>query len=321
MRENPLPDELLQKQLSKNPFFTPREVNRAYQNWANLLQESTLQKWIAPYQLITSHFKTEILVIAAGNIPLAGFHDFLCVLIAGFRFTGQLSSPDNLLLPYLASKLIELESEFQNHIGFGAATPSNPAALVASGSSNTARYHLQNYGHLPAIIRKTRITPAVLDGTESPEELSGLAGDILHYYGLGCRSVSSILMPSGYDSSKLIKTIRNYTDFEIIPPLQDNLRYQKARLQLLKIPFIDAGAILLVDNPFLNSPIATINALYYNSLNELNYWLSDNIDEIQCVVGHAPTSFKPVLFGSVQQPALWDYADGVDTLEFLISLS
>jgi hypothetical protein len=321
MRENPIPEHLVHAQLRVNPFFSAREINRASLNWSSLLQEPLLQQWTARYNLNQSRPGKEILVSAAGNIPMAGFHDFLCVLIAGFRFIGRLSSRDNLLLPHLAEKLVEIEPGFNSLIGFNPPTNPNPVALIASGSTNTARYYLQDFGYLPSIIRKTRVSPAVIDGTETDRQLFGLAGDILHYYGLGCRSVSSIMVPEGYNPSKLAGIIREYPDLEQNPALQNNLRYQKARLKLMELPFIDAGPVLLVQHPTLHSAIATVNMLEYNTIETLNYFLTSHAEAIQCVVGNAPPPFNPVPFGTVQQPALWDYADGADTLAFLNSLT
>ncbi|MFO7615676.1 MAG: hypothetical protein R6V75_00315, partial [Bacteroidales bacterium] len=234
--------------------------------------------------------------------------------------SGRLSSRDNLLLPYLAQKLVEIEPGFENLIGFNPSQSPSPAALIASGSTNTARYHLQDFGHLPAIIRKTRISPAVINGTETKRQLTGLAGDILHYYGMGCRSVSSILVPQGYDPSQLAETIRGYHDLDPNPALESNLRYQKARLKLLEIPFIDAGPVLLVSHPTLHSPVGTVNLLEYSTVDSLSHFLAGNKGSIQCVAGNAPPEFNPVPFGAAQQPALWDYADGIDTLAFLHSI-
>ncbi len=314
-------ESLIRPPSAINPFFTPREVNRAVSAWASLLTQENLKRWIQPYVFSSHAPAKQVLVIMAGNIPLVGFHDFLSVLVSGHKFTGKLSSKDSILLPWIADQLINIEPDFMGRISFQVNPDSRPDAVIATGSSNSARFFKQDYGNLPHIIRKNRSSPAVLNGSENSMDLTGLASDILDFYGLGCRNVSKIFIPPGYDFRDLADCLQNYKELDPIDPYLHNLVYQRARLELLKVPYIDAGNILLVEKPGFHSPVGVVFTEEYVSRQDLKLKLSARLNDIQCIVGNAPDRFNPVPFGTSQNPALWDYADGIDTLAFLNSLS
>jgi hypothetical protein len=319
-------DELLKKVLKSNNWFTASEVARTMNSWASVLTFENLNRWIEPYRVADECEIRNILVITAGNIPLVGFHDFLSVLITGNRFIGKLSSRDNILLTLLARELIRIEPLFANYLEIDQPLPVNnglqsgkvkPDAVIATGSDNSARYFQTEFGNIPHIIRKNRSSAAILDGAETDPELKDLAGDILEYYGLGCRSVSHLYLPAGYRLAGLAKVLSDFSGIDSCEPLKDNLRYQRARMGMLNIIYIDARQTLLVESELLHSPIGVVHYSFYQDKQKLLENLMVRQDEIQCLVGHQSIYSKLLPFGTVQKPELWDYADEVDTVEFL----
>jgi len=318
---NLLPDmissSLLEQAFNSNKWFTRSETFRALNSWSSLLTIDNLTRWTGSYPIPAFAPIRNILVITAGNIPLVGFHDFLSVLISGHRFIGKLSSRDEVLLSRLAQELISIEPRFAYQIQLQDLTIS-PDAVIATGSNNSARYFLTEYGQLPHIVRKNRSSAAILDGSETPEDLDLLAADILEYFGLGCRSISHIFLPAGYSPDKLAKPLSNFNMPDTCEPYLDNLRYQRARLNMLNKPLFDAGNALLVENKLLHSPIGVVHYSFYHERTVLFDNLKVQESEIQCLVGHKSLNPKLIPFGSAQKPELWDFADDVDTLEFLI---
>lgn len=284
-----------------------------------MLTTGNLTRWTDLYPIPAVPPLRNILVITAGNIPLVGFHDFLSVLISGNRFIGKLSSRDDQLITRLAKELIRLEPLFADQIQFPDFTIP-PDAVIATGSNNSSRYFQKEYGHIPHIIRKNRSSAAILDGSETDEELHSLAADILEYYGLGCRSVSHIFLPAGCSLENLTIYLSSFSLIDSCEPLNDDLRYQRARLTMLNTSFIDARQVLLVESEMLHSPIGVVHYSFYDDQTALFNNLEARNTEIQCLAGHRSTNQNLIPFGSVQKPELWDYADKIDTLDFLINL-
>lgn len=303
-----------------NTWFTIREIRRALKAWSVLLAKDNLEHWMARYPAIPYDGPDEILVITAGNIPLAGFHDFLSVLLTGNRFTGQLSSRDNILLPAIAGHLAGIEPEFEQLIDFTGIPGNEFDAVIATGSNNTARYFSQQYDKMPHIFRRNRNSVAILDGSENESDLEGLASDILNYYGLGCRSISQVLAPFGYGTDRLVSSLAGFRDLDPNQSYENNLDYQRARLTILNQPYTDTKKVLLAAGDNLHSPIGIVNLAYYKDGEFPGRYLTLHSDQIQCIVGHALSGYTVVPFGAAQQPALWDYADGIDTIDFLINL-
>jgi hypothetical protein len=302
-----------------NNWFTGSEVGRALGAWSELLTEQNLNEWTGKYPIPDHGHSKNVLVITAGNIPLVGFHDFLSVLISGNRFTGRLSSRDDILLSALARELISINPGFSDRIHLND-SPVNPHAVIATGSSNTARYFQREYGRFPHIIRKNRSSAAILDGTESPAVMESLAADILAYYGLGCRSISHLFLPPGYPPETIAGHLSSFNRIDPCLPLSNNHRYQRARLSVLSIPFIDAGRVLLVENQSLHSPIGVLHYSYYQDIKSLLQYLDTQQEEIQCITGNEAAGPSMIPFGRAQKPELWDYADHVDVMNFLINL-
>lgn len=314
-----LKNNIWEQAFQDNNWFTKSEIARALNTWSSLLTQDNLNLWTDSYTIPVDPANRNILVITAGNIPLVGFHDFLTVLISGNRFFGRLSSRDNRLIAILAEELIRIEPLFTDQIHFQN-FPTSPDAAIATGSDNSSRYFRLTYAQIPHIIRKNRSSIAILDGTETTGELINLAGDVLEYYGLGCRSVSHLFLPVGYPPENLMKPLSFYNQIDPCDPHIDNLLYQRARLSVLNIPYLDTGQILLVGSDNLHSPIGVVHYSFYEDRDQLLKSLKDKNTEIQCIAGHPSIDSKLVPFGSAQKPELWDYADEVDTMEFLTGL-
>lgn len=310
---------------SANPWFTKDNVYRALAALGESLTKKGLEKWLAPYrEKIGSHAARKIGVINAGNIPAVGFHDFLCVLMSANIYIGKNSSDDAYLLPCIASTLKKIEPGFEEKIFF-AEKISSPDAVIATGSNNSARYFEYYFGKYPHIIRKNRNSVALLNGKESAEELSGLADDVFQYFGLGCRNVSKLYLPEGYDLSHLFKAFERYSSIHMHNRYINNYTYQRAMMLMNKENLFENGFIILKEDSSLQSPVAVLHYEYYKDTNDIFEKLDSIEKEIQCVVcsdelrqKFPAENLSLVKFGETQQPLLWDYADRVDTMEFLI---
>ncbi len=302
-----------------NGWFTQENVLFAIHTWAKTLEESNVNKWLSMYDFKGISTKT-IGIITAGNIPLVGFHDFITVLMSGHKVLVKQSSNDQQLLPVLAEFLIGVSQEFSERIHFTEGTLKGMDAVIATGSNNTARYFEQYFGTYPHIIRKNRNAVAVLTGEESPEELSLLGEDIFRYFGLGCRSVSKIFIPEKYDFNLLFNAVYEQRKCIDYKKYQNNYDYNKTVYLMSQIPILDNGFFVLKEDTAYASPIATLFYEYYSSLDELKHKLMLEKDQIQCIVGSKDLKLDTVPFGETQLPQLWDYADGVDTMRFLLQL-
>lgn len=309
-------DELMLKVRNENPWFTPGSVKLALDGIQRYLEPRKLTKWISRYEISPSKVRS-IAVVMPGNIPLAGFHDFLSVLISGHAIMIKLSSKDTVLLTHLSQKLIGIEPRFDPLITI-ASQLKNFDAVIATGSDNSSRYFDYYFGKYPHIIRKNRTSCAVLTGNESPEELTLLGRDVFTYFGLGCRNVSKIFLPRDFDATRLVKAWDIYVDILHHHKYHNNYDYQKSILLVNKLPFYDSGFVILQENEKLVSPISVVYLERYATEAELNSRLDALSDKIQCIVGKDSKLYVP--FGHAQSPDVWDYADRVDTLQFIESL-
>lgn len=324
----PIPDHFLEHTISlnnqlsiasqHNAWFTPENLRYAFSNWADALTLPKLEKWLSNYQFDQKDCKT-IAVIMAGNIPLVGFHDFLCVLISGNRIAIKQSSNDQHLLQYIASYLAEIEPWFAGKISFYQEKLPPYDAVIATGSSNTSRYFEYYFSNKPNIIRKNRNSVAVLSGEESTAQLAALGKDIITYFGLGCRSVSKLFVPKDYDFEVIFKAL--YPHHQIINhnKYANNYDYNKAVYLMSLFPVLDNGFLMLKKDQGYGSPIATLFYEYYTDADALRQKLINEKDELQCVVSDGFIEGE-ISFGKTQEPELWDYADHVDTLKFLLEL-
>ncbi|MCM5663360.1 acyl-CoA reductase [Galbibacter mesophilus] len=301
-----------------NSWFTKENVLFSIKNWAEALTESNLKKWLSGY-LIDEVTPKKVAIIMAGNIPLVGFHDFLSTLIIGHDVLVKLSSNDKHLLPYLAKYLEVVEPSFKGKITFTEEKMTGFDAVIATGSDNTARYFEYYFGSKPNIIRKNRNSVAVLTGKESKEELEALGKDIFMYYGLGCRSVSKLFVPEGYNFDTFFEAIYSYGDIIHETKYANNYDYNKAVYLMSLFKILENGFLMLKEDEGYASPIATVFYEQYDSEEVLKNKLAEDSDKIQCVVANNFME-NEVAFGRTQHPNLWDYADGVDTIKFLLGV-
>ena len=303
---------------SHNGWFTPEQVQFSVQSWAKALTEDNLNQWLSSYDFSKIEPKKVGLVLA-GNIPLVGFHDFLSVLISGHDVLVKTSSNDQHLLKFLAKYLITIQPELNSKITFVEGKLEDFDAVIATGSNNTARYFEYYFKDKPSIIRKNRNSVAVLNGKETHEELVGLGEDIFRYFGLGCRNVSKLFVPKGYNFDNFFKAMYEYRDVIQYEKYANNYDYNKAVFLMSNFQLLDNEFLTIKEDVSYASPISSVFYEFYESLEEITSRLNSDAEQIQCVVSKnlIPNS---VAFGQTQQPHLWDYADNVDTLAFLNNL-
>jgi len=299
-----------------NGWFTKNNLYNALGNWGALLTKENLEDWLSVYSLEKNTKKT-VALIMAGNIPLVGFHDFLCVLITGNKVKAKLSDSDKILLPLLSDFLIDVEPTLMNCIEFVDGKLEDFDAVIATGSNNTSRYFEYYFGNKPNIIRKNRNSIAVLTGNETKDQLKALGMDIFQYFGLGCRSVSKLFVPKGYDFDDFFKAIFSFGQIIDQNKYANNYDYNKAVYLMSDFQILDNGFLILKEDSSYSSPIASLNYEYYSSTEKLKKRLIEDSEEIQCIVSQGFIE-NEVDFGQTQVPKLSDYADQVDTVDFLL---
>lgn len=302
-----------------NPWFTPQQVNLALANVSAQLEYNKLHEWVSRYDL-TNTKPAKVGVVMAGNIPMVGFHDLMCVLIAGHQLVAKPSSQDLFLIRYMADQLIRLEPRFAESITIQERLK-DVDAVIATGSDNTARYFEYYFRNVPHVIRKNRSSLAILSGHESNEDLTALGQDVFSFHGLGCRNVSKIFLPVDYDIAALLP---HWNSFETVinhHKYANNYDYNKSILLVNGTPFLDNGFLLITENEKdIVSPISVLYYERYSSYSSLTQRLEASAEKIQCIVGRPQPGLVTVPFGNAQFPAVDDYADGVDTLKFLSAL-
>lgn len=299
---------------NSNPWFTPDNVRKALGAIGDNLTEARLREWLERYPEIPDQtVASTVGVVMAGNIPLTGFHDLLCVLITGNRLMAKISSKDALLMKAVTEFIAETEPDLGRCITLTDGTLSGFDAVIATGSGNTSRYFEYYFRDWPSIIRRNRNSAAVLDGTETDEELKLLGEDVFAYFGLGCRSVSKIFLPEGYDITRLTSCWQAWEKLRSHQKYAVNYDHSKALMTVNRQPFTDTGYLLLRHHPSLSPPMAVLNYDFYDSRELVKRELETASNNLQCVTGHG---YSPL--GKAQQPELWDYADDVDTILFLL---
>jgi hypothetical protein len=316
-------DSAVRRAYAENQWFTEENTRAALRAVADaFLEERKLLEWAGQYPAIAAKdtLAKTVGIVMAGNIPLVGFHDWLCVFVAGHRAKVKLSEKDRVLLPFLVQKMGEQAKEswaFTEFLQEGDKLTGFDA-VIATGSNNSARYFEQYFAQYKHIIRRNRNSVAVLNGLESAEDLRALGRDIFSYFGLGCRNVSKIYVPNGYHFDFLLETLHEYNEIVLHNKYKNNFDYNLALYILNSTPHLNNGCLLLVEDRSLQSRIASLHYEYYDDLFHLDALLAEKKDEIQCVVGKtAVKGFVPVPFGASQSPTLTDYPDGVDVMQFL----
>jgi hypothetical protein len=301
-----------------NGWFDLDNLIFSFKSWSEALQQKELEQFLKPYSF-GSISEKKVAIIMAGNIPLVGFHDFLCVLLCGHKVLVKQSSNDKQLLPYLAKYLEYVESGFKGKISFTEDKLEGFDAVIATGSNNTARYFEYYFKDKPSIIRKNRNSVAVLTGHETEADLKALSEDIFRYYGLGCRNVSKLFIPKDYNFEDFFKGIYHWDYLINSAKYANNYDYNKAVYLMSEFDMLENGFFMIKEDQSYSSPIATLFYEYYDSLDNLKIKLETDTDLIQCIVSQE--NFKNnVDFGQTQKPKLSDFADDVDTIQFLLKL-
>ena len=312
-------NDIINNELHYNAWFTPANVNKAVRSIGEMLNTADLHNWLSKYTFHNSDKKVGL--ILAGNIPMVGFHDVLCVLASGNHALIKASSQDNHLVKYALKKLVEVDNSFADSYTFIERLEGFDA-VIATGSNNTSRYFEYYFGKVPNIIRKNRNSVAVLTGNETAEQLYELGHDIFDYYGLGCRNVSKILVPEGYNFNFFFESVQSYENIIHHHKYNNNYDYNKSIYLVNRDEHLDNGFLLVKKDERFTSPLAVLFYSNYADKEVAEQLINDNNDKIQCVVSGITlnVSNKVVDFGQSQQPKLWDYADGIDTMEFLSGL-
>lgn len=310
--------ELIHRMDQSNGWFTIDQVVFANESWSEALTKENLNQWLSAYTFKEDTLKT-IGLILAGNIPYVGFHDVLSVLLSGNKALIKLSSNDQFLIPFILKILVAIEPRFESRIAFTKERLENFDAVIATGSNNTARYFEYYFGKYPNIIRKNRNSAAVLTGNETHEELVALGEDIFRYYGLGCRNVSKLFVPKDYDFTAFFKAMYTYKDVIYYEKYANNYDYNKAVFLMSNFNILDNDFLTIKEDTSYTSPISSVFYEYYNDLDEVAQRLEIDKEKIQCVVSHTKVQ-NSIPFGTTQKPKLWEYADNVDTMKFLLSL-
>lgn len=304
-----------------NPWFTrENQVLALHAIRDEMLDEKKLRQWIAPYTWPQQFRRKKVGLILAGNIPAVGFHDVLCCLMSGHFAMIKLSEKDSVLIPFLLQKLVETDASFAQQFAF-ADQLKGMDAVIATGSDNTGRYFHAYFEKYPHIIRKHRNSVAVLTGSETEEQIRQLGKDIFSYFGLGCRNVSKLYVPQNYEPQMLLEVLHGFNEIVLHHKYKNNFDYNIALYLLNKVHYLNNGCIMLLENQEISSRIASLHYERYTDMNDLAARLKKDTDKIQCIVSEVSVpGFQTVDFGQSQQPVLWDYADGTDTLQFLIRL-
>jgi hypothetical protein len=302
------------KATAHNGWFIPQFIDLAVANICRgFLTTEKLEAWANHYHLDDNIAGKNIGLVMAGNIPLVGFHDFLCVFISGHKQTIKLSGKDDVLLKHLIQKLYSWDAGAKDYIAIEEMLKGCDA-YIATGSNNSARYFEQYFEKYPSIIRRNRTSAAILTGKETAEELDKLADDVHLYFGLGCRNVTKIFVPAGYDFVPLLRAFDKYNYFADHHKYKNNYDYQLSIALMNNIYYMTNESTLLIENEALFSAISQLNYSFYDNVETVKALLTENSD-VQCIVGP-----YGIAFGQAQQPGLFDYADGVDTMQFLLTL-
>ena len=303
-----------EKAFQKNKWFTPAFIDFSFEQIrTHYLDKNKLKDWVEYYHIDDNIQPQKVGVIMAGNIPLVGFHDFLCVFITGHYQFIKLSEKDDILLKHFVEKMIAWQPGVSTFVTISQLLK-DCDAYIATGSNNSARYFNYYFGKMPSIIRKNKTSVAVITGNETDEDLFHLADDVFIYFGLGCRNVTKIVVPRGYNFEKMLEIFKKYDYFSDLTSYRNNYDYNLALLIMNNKFYMSTPSIILSENENDFSAVSILHYSYYQDKKELDPILK-NDENIQCIVG---ADYIP--FGKAQEPGLFDYADGIDTIQFLLSL-
>lgn len=300
---------------TENGWFTKDSVAAVYEAWASSLQADKVEEWLQRYD-ISVNGRKKVGVIMAGNLPLVGLHDSLCVLVSGNVLHAKLSSKDKSLMLVVLKVIQKLNGE-ESSIKL-VEQLKDIDYLIATGSDNSARYFDYYFKDKNRIIRKNRTSIAVLNGSETEEELHGLSHDVFQHFGLGCRNVTKIYLPKNYDLDNVFKALFHYQEIGNHNKYANNYDYNKAVYLLSQVDLIENGFLLMKEDEGIHSPVGVLFYEFYSSMEDIKGMIENRKEELQCVVTNEDL-LQRVPFGKAQSPELWDYADGIDTIEFLLN--
>lgn len=308
-----LDDELLQLVYKNNSWFDKKSVLFSLNHWRNILNYGSLNEWLNNYDQSKFFKHKKILVLNAGNIPLAGFHDFLCVLLTGNSPIIKMSSNDSVLFPKIISKCI---SSLSNKVPVKLLNSIEDVLcdkLIMSGNNISTQIVEYKFKNTSKLIRRNKNSIAIINGEETDDEIDNLGDDIFTYYGMGCRNVSKLYVKKGFSLNRILKIFnKKFSYVSKNPTYMNNYNYYKAIYQLDGLKYYDGMFFILKEDESIGSPISVINYEFYDNLEEIYPKIEQRSDEIQCIV-----SRNHIVFGNSQKPKISDYPDGIDTISFL----
>jgi len=319
--------QILRKEMGEgvlyNPWFIEEFTRFACKAWSEALTLEKAETWLSPYSIPEKRPANPLTVaiIMAGNVPMVGLHDLICVLASGHNALIRLSSQDDRLIPAVIRLLSESDPGISERIRLERDKLKGFDAVIATGSNNTYRYFDYYFGGYPHIIRKNRNSIAVLTGRESPQETGALAMDIFSYFGKGCRNVSKLYLPQNFDPASLWPAFESFSFLGDHSKYRNNYDYQKSILIINRISHFDNGFTLLTEDRNLNSPVSVLHFERYDDPEAVNEQLIEQRDLLQCIISGDDSIRHSIPFGRSQFPELWDYADGIDVMQFLQDLA
>ena len=304
-----------------NPWFTEENVRFALKEWSKLLELEVLDKWLSEYKIPNENNKNiKLGIISAGNIPLVGLHDIICGFVCGTQVRVKLSSKDNILMKWVIDIINNLIIDKSDKIITTEDRLKDFDAIIATGSNNTNRYFEYYFGGYPKILRHNRNSVAVITGNETKQELELLADDVFRYFGLGCRNVSALYLPKNYNFDLIGQAFQKYQSVSDNHKYANNLSYQYTIISMNRMLHYNFGNCLLIENSNFHSPISVLNYSYYNEIKDVEDLFENNQEDIQCIVSINDNIKNGIQPGQTQKPKLNEYADNIDTIDFLLNL-
>ncbi len=311
LRPEAIPQEVIQEAIASNPWFSSADIKRSLAGISLWLKEEVISEFLNRYEPSKAP-PLKVGVIAAGNLPLVCMHDVLSVLVSGQLLFLKPSSQDRVIIRWIFNRWIAKRPEMEKIFHLVERLP-EVNVLIATGSNNTARHLASIYGEIPHLMRKNRFSVAILGPWTTAENVTDLMEDVFSYNGLGCRNVSNVVFLPGFSKTLWKKSLRAFPRNQLHPLYLERYLIECVRRKMTRESYLDAGTILRIPSEDLK--YASMGVLYELDLPDLASWESlahRYQDEIQCVVGqHVP-------YGSAQYPTISDFADGVDTVAWVL---
>lgn len=309
-------EELFLSSGNENPWFDTPTMEHAFNGIIGLLEQKPLEGLVNKYGEGTPKV---LGIVCAGNLPGVGFQDIVLSFLFSKKTIVKLSSSDAYFIKYLVGRMSFFNAEVDNQIEFVEQIVLDGLdGVIATGSDNTARYFEKYFSKVPSVIRKNRTSIAVLNGKESAEELKELGKDIFTYYGLGCRNVSKLLVPKGYDFVNFLDNMEGYQRVTFNHRYANNYDYNRSIYLVNREAHFDNGFLMLREAKELVSPISVLFYEYYDSENEVLSYIREHKEKIQVVVSNTIEGAVPL--GQAQKPSITDFPDNVNVVEFILSL-